>query len=263
MSKGVLFDATKCIGCRACQVACKSWNENRSEDTANRGTAENPPHLSADTWTKMRFTEIEGKDGFQWVFTKLQCMHCEHPACATACIVGAFEKTKEGAVVYDAKKCIGCRYCMVACPFGVPAFEWDRPIPYIRKCTFCFDRLKGGMAPSCATACPSGALSFGDRAELLAEAKRRIETAPARYVPHVYGEKEAGGTCWLYISSVPFESVGFPKLGPERMSVFSDPLMHAVPPVAVVVAGLMTGIYWFSKRREKIAAHEDISEEKE
>jgi len=218
MSKGVLYDATKCIGCRACQVACKQWNECRAcqvackqwnelpaEKTTNSGTYENPPRMSAYTFTKINFTEVEYNGEFKWVFNKQQCMHCQEPGCAEACIVGALVKTEEGPVTYDDGKCIGCRYCMVACPFGIPTFEWDKPLPWIRKCTFCADRQAAGLKPACVTTCPTGALKFGERDELIVEAQRRIAEHPDRYVNHIYGAQEVGGTSWLYLSPVPFE----------------------------------------------------------
>jgi formate dehydrogenase iron-sulfur subunit len=167
--------------------------------------------------------------------------------------VGALHKTPEGPVVYDNKKCIGCRYCMLACPFGVPAFEWDKPIPYIRKCTFCADRLEAGMEPACAKACPTDALLVGEREELLQVAHRRIKTNPDKYVDHIYGEKEVGGTSVLYLSSLPFEKLGFPTLGSEPIPRYADVAMTAVPPTIVVVAAAMGGVYWITKRRDKMS----------
>jgi len=263
MSKGVLYDATKCIGCRACQVACKQWNELSGEATTNGGTYENPPQLSAHTFTKIHFTEIEDDGKFQWVFAKRQCMHCEYPACAEACIVGALQKTPEGPVVYDDRKCIGCRYCMVACPFGVPAFEWDKPLPWIRKCTFCADRQAAGLKPACVATCPTGALEFGEREELIVEAHRRIVAEPQKYVDYVYGENEIGGTSWLYLSPVPFEKLGFPILGSEPVVVNAERAMGAVPPALIAVAASMAGIYLLVRRREKMSQEREKTGQKE
>lgn len=263
MSKGVLYDATKCIGCRGCQVACKQWNQLPRTPTTNTGTYENPPQLNANNLTKMRFTETEDGGKMNFVFTKLQCMHCEHPACATACPVSALQKRPEGAVTYDDKRCFGCRYCMVACPFGIPTFQWDTPIPWIRKCTFCFDRQSGGLKPACITTCPTGALKFGDREELLAEAHNRIQAAPAKYVDHVYGEHEVGGTSWLYLSSIPFDQIGFPTLQTEPVVVNADRAMKMVPPVLVGMAALMAGVYWVSKRRDDNKSKKEKTKEKQ
>ncbi|MBM2824345.1 MAG: 4Fe-4S dicluster protein [Dehalococcoidales bacterium] len=261
MSKAVLCDANKCIGCRACQIACKQWNELPGDETTNRGTYENPPQLSAHTFTKIRFNELENDGKFYWVFTKLQCMHCEHPACVEACIVGALQKTEYGPVIYDDKKCIGCRYCMVACPFGIPCFEWDTPIPWIRKCIFCADRLSEGWEPACVKTCPTDALKLGEREELIVVARERIAAAPGKYVNHIYGEKEVGGTSWLYLSPVPFDKLGFPTLGSEPVTVNAARAMGAVPPVLLGVAAAMAGIYWLTKRRQKLSQAKDSDKE--
>lgn len=250
MGQGVLYDANKCIGCRACQVACKQWNQRKADKTTNTGDIENPSQLTSKTVTKVRFTETDYEGKFHFVFTKLQCMHCEHPACAQACPVAALQKRPEGAVTYDDNRCFGCRYCMVACPFGIPTFDWDTTLPWIRKCTFCFDRQTGGLQPACVTTCPSDALLYGDREKLLAEAKTRIKAAPDRYVNHIYGEKEVGGTSWLMLSPVPFEKLGLPKLQEEPVIVDAERAMGLVPPVLIGVAAVMTGIYWVSKRRD-------------
>ena len=262
MSIAVLYDATKCIGCRACQVACKQWNEMPGEITVNQGTYENPPQLSASTLTKIRFREIENSGKFHFVFNKIQCMHCEHPACAAACPVGALKKTPDGPVVYDDKICFGCRYCMVACPFGIPTFQWDKPLPWIRKCTFCMDRQSNGLRPACVSACSTGALKLGEREELIVEARERIAASPGKYVDHIYGEKEAGGTSWLYLSPVPFDKLGLPTLGSEPVTVDAERAMGAVPPVLLGVATIMSGIYWLVKRRERIR-HESADDKEE
>lgn len=263
MSKAVLVDTTKCIGCRACQVACKQWNELPGKPTTNTGTLENPPQLNAYSFTKIRFDEVVQNGKLQFVFNKLQCMHCEHPGCAQACIVGALKKQPDGPVTYDEGKCIGCRYCQVACPFGIPAFEWDKPMPWIRKCTFCASRQNAGIKPACVTTCPTGALEAGDREDLLVEAKQRIASAPGKYVNHIYGENEAGGTSWLYIASVPFEKLGFPTLGSAPVTVNVERGMAAVPPVLLAVAATMTGIYWVIKRKQQNGNEQNSEKGKE
>jgi formate dehydrogenase iron-sulfur subunit len=237
-------------------VACKQWNELPAVKTANSGTLENPPRMNAYTFTKINFTELDYDGRFQWVFNKLQCMHCEHPACAEACIVRALEKSPDGPVTYDDRKCIGCRYCQVACPFGIPSFEWDKPMPWIRKCTFCADRQGAGLRPACVTACATGALKSGDRAELIAEARQRMAATPGKYVDHIYGEHEVGGTSWLYLSPVPFEKLGFAKVGSEAVTVNAARAMGLVPPVLLGVAATMTGVYLLTKRRQKLRQQE-------
>ncbi|MCK4724117.1 MAG: 4Fe-4S dicluster domain-containing protein, partial [Dehalococcoidia bacterium] len=185
------------------------------------------------------------------------------PACVAACPVGALQKTPDGPVVYDDNKCFGCRYCMVVCPFGIPSFEWDKPLPWIRKCTFCADRQGGGMEPACVTTCPSGALEFGERDDLIAEARERIAATPGRYVDHIYGENEVGGTSWLYLSPVPFEKLGLPTLGSEPVTVDAERAMGAVPPVLFGVTATMAGVYWLIQRRQKVSQVEDNDKEKE
>jgi len=254
MSKGVLVDLVRCMGCRACQVACKAWNDNPSEITLCLGCYDNPPSLSADTWSIMRFDELEEGGRLHWVFTKQQCMHCEEPGCVSACPVSALQKLENGAVVYDGSKCIGCRYCMMACPFRVPKFQWDKPLPFIRKCTFCADRQDQGLEPACVKACPTDALILGEREDLVAEAHRRIRARRDRYVDYVYGEHEVGGTSWMYLSPVPFEKLGFPALGTQPVAVWSERAMFATPGVIVGAVTLLSGIYWITKRRMELGS---------
>jgi len=203
-------------------------------------------------------------DKLDWVFAKRQCMHCEEPACAAACIVGALRKTPEGPVVYDDYKCIGCRYCTLACPFGVPTFEWDTPVPYIRKCRMCVDRLTEGMEPGCAKACPSEAINYGERDELLQEARSRMQTHPDKYVDHIYGEHEVGGTSWLYISGVPFEQLGFSMdLGTRPYPELTRGFLSMVPAVLVIWPALLGGFYMFTQHREQTDKDEEVIPEKE
>jgi formate dehydrogenase iron-sulfur subunit len=215
------------------------------------GIYDNPSDLSDKTLTLIKAKEFDINGNKQLFFTKYQCMHCNIPACANACPVGALTKTAEGPVVYDDGKCIGCRYCMVACPFGVPAYEWEDPMPWVRKCTFCADRLSQGLIPACVNACPAGALKFGKRTELIVEARERIAAEPTKYINHIYGENERGGTSWLYLSPVPFEELGLPNLGSEPVTVNVERAMSAVLPVLFGVAATMTGIYLLIQRRQK------------
>jgi formate dehydrogenase iron-sulfur subunit len=196
--------------------------------------------------------EVEQDGETHRIFVKRQCMHCENPACVSACPVGALQKLENGAVVYDCTRCIGCRYCMVACPFSIPKFEWDERLPRIRKCTFCADRQADGLAPACATACPAGALTFGKREALIAEAQGRIETEPDRYFHHIYGQDELGGTSWLYLSPVPFELIDFPALESEPVTTLSEAVAtYGTAGVATSVSLLLGGLYyWFNGRRQ-------------
>ncbi|MCK4871091.1 MAG: 4Fe-4S dicluster domain-containing protein [Phycisphaerales bacterium] len=287
MSKACLVDLTKCIGCRACQVACKQWHNLPPEPTRFQGTGgcyENPPALSAKTYTRITFHELVDQNGDleTCVFVKRQCMHCDDPACVAACPVTALRKSDDGPVTYDSYKCIGCRYCVLACPFGVPTADWDTPFPQIHKCDFCFDRIEEGEAPdkvngialddagsqarfaetqatpACMKVCPTGALKFGDRDELLKEAQERIAAEPTEYVKHVYGEKEVGGTNWLYISPVSFDKLNFRTDLPTRSipdhSVWA---LKAVPAAVVGLGAVLGGIYWVTKRRDEVEAEHE------
>lgn len=254
MSYGVLYDTTKCIGCRACQVACKQWNQLPCEKTTNTGDLENPPKLSSKTFTKVRFTETEYEGKFHMVFTKIQCMHCKHPACAQACPVSALQKRPEGAVTYDDKRCFGCRYCMVACPFQVPAYEYRNSLtPKVRKCVFCFEKrlVQGGM-PACIEACPMQVMTFGRRDEMVRLAKQKLRADPDRYFPHIYGEHEVGGTAWMYLSSTSFQKIDLPALGYHPVPGYTEPVQHMLfkwflPPLGLY--GLLGGIMWFVESR--------------
>lgn len=239
MVPAILNDLTQCIGCEACALACKEVNGLPDRD--RRDT------LSADTWTA-----VEHRNGLH---IRRMCMHCLEPACASVCPVAALHKTPEGPVVYDADRCIGCRYCMVGCPFGVPKYEWGKPVPKVRKCVMCFEaRLKDGRQPACTEACPTGATIFGDRDELVREARRRIEAEPDRYVPRIYGLEEAGGTSVLYLSPVPFEELGFAtSLRNEPYPGLTWDILSKLPNVVSVGGVLLAGIWWITGRRETLA----------
>jgi formate dehydrogenase iron-sulfur subunit len=258
MSHSILFDAHLCTGCRGCQVACKQWNDLEATQTTNTGSYQNPPRLSDKTWLMMKYSEVEQDGKAQFVFGRRACMHCEHPACATACPLKALHKTEEGPVLYRADRCFGCRYCMLACPFEIPTFEWDQGMfagPWIRKCTMCADRLSVGREPACVQTCPTGALKHGQRDELLAYAHDRIQKYPDRYIQHVYGETEVGGTSVLYISHVPFEQLGLPaKLQEEPISHYAENAMFSTPIAAVGLTVALTGFYWIVRRRQIMAA---------
>jgi formate dehydrogenase iron-sulfur subunit len=268
----VLFDGTRCIGCRACSVACKSWNR-RPDDPIDKvsveGGIEGKATLSDKTFTFMRYREIGEGDDLKWAFVKIQCMHCLSPACEAACICGAIRRESgTGAVVYHREKCIGCRYCMVACPFGIPTYEWDKWSPWIKKCTFCADRQEGNDAegscePACESACPTRALQFFEkRDDAIAEARRRMEVSPDRYYKdedgnhHIYGEHEAGGTGWMYIfpSSVSPGDMDMPDVTDEPVPRNARKAMGTLPYYAIGVIGLMAAIYWVTKRRQKATA---------
>jgi formate dehydrogenase iron-sulfur subunit len=241
---GVLVDLTRCTGCEACVLACKKSNNLPDPDTS-------AVKLESNAYSCLETRPVTTEGGeTKTTYVKRQCMHCLHPACASACTVGALTKSASGPVVYDSSKCIGCRYCQYACPFGVPTFEWANPLGLIHKCQFCKTRLSAGEKPACGEACPNGAIRFGRRNDLLAQAHAQIESNPGRYIRRVYGEFEAGGTSMLYLSAVPFSELGFPKLGKEPIPAQAESVMRQTPVIALTVASLASGLAWFLKMRE-------------
>ena len=243
-SMGILVDLTICNGCRRCEAACQraaGFEAPSEEALRDRSVFEKQRNLGPEQWTVVnRFPTGGGQAGAGATYVKANCFHCVDPACVSACIVGAMKKQPNGAVTYDAGRCMGCRYCMVACPFEIPTYEYENVLtPEVRKCTFCSNEghpNKGGV-PACVQACPKECLTYGKRSELLERAHAKIKEHPDVYVDHVYGEHEAGGTSWLYLSSVPFEEIGFLNIDPEAPPRLSEVIQHGVfkhfmPPVA-------------------------------
>ncbi|MDF9407333.1 MAG: Formate dehydrogenase, nitrate-inducible, iron-sulfur subunit [Pelotomaculum sp. PtaB.Bin013] len=271
MSKGVLVDVSRCIGCRSCMVACKTWNDLPATKTEFTNNWDAPGKTDAYNWTVVNYHLIEQGDQVKWRFVKRQCMHCDEPACESACFTHSFVKTKEGAVIYKPTElnqdyCVGCRYCMVACPFGVPSFQWDKSLPYVQKCRFCYDRMKEeGLKPACVTACPTGTLKYGEREELLKEAWQRINSNP-NYIKRVYGEKEYGGTSWLYISDVPFDEIGLKTtaygkpVSEKSIPSYTWNVLKWTPYIFVGWGAILTALNFYTKRRDEVHHHEDMYE---
>ena len=253
----VLVDTTRCVGCRTCEAACAEANALGEPDRLGED-AVFEARRETDQRTFTVVNRYPGPAADTPRFIKTQCMHCVDAACASACPARALEKTAAGPVIYNPNRCLGCRYCMLACPFGVPKFEYDDPTPYVRKCTFCAARQAKGLPPACAEACPTGALTFGTRGNLLEEAKLRIYQNPDAYVHHVYGEHEAGGTSWLYISDVPLETLGLPAgLDSTPYPELASTALAAVPMILTLWPPLLMGLYAMSKRRNgEEAGHE-------
>ncbi len=288
--KAILFDNTRCIGCLSCEDACDDHNaplKRKWSEKKHRNFRKPPPGLSGEKWLHMSFHELplkksEQRKPFDWddapelveerqyTYARHACMHCVEPACVSACIVGALKKQPGGAVTYDPDKCMGCRYCMIACPFHIPKWEWHLALPYIRKCTMCDDLQKAGKIPACVDNCPGNedgpALMFGARFDLVYEAEKRIHENKDRYYPQVFGRDEVGGTCVLYIwdKNLTPEALGFPgNLKKRTIPNYSASSMSTVPYWVGGFAALLSGLNWIIKRRDKLSSGTDPDEGKE
>ncbi len=263
-SFGCLVDTTLCVGCRKCEQACNQRHDlpAPTESFEELAVLEKERRMDETSYTVVNKYYPKNIGTLTWrerpTFVKFQCMHCNDPSCVSACIVGALTKQENGAVIYDAMKCIGCRYCMVACPFQVPAYEYDHALtPEVRKCTFCFDYVKDGGLPACAQVCPREVITFGKKKDLLELAKWKMKNDPGKYVDHIYGEKEVGGTSWLYLASEPFETIGFPKLSHEAPPRLTEMIQHslfqyfAAPIGLFAVLGSVMGLTGFMKNGKK------------
>jgi len=247
--RAILFDSTLCIGCKQCEQACAERNHNPYDDS-----------IAAENFQSAhKFTVVLQKQDSD-IFMRRLCMNCLDPTCVSVCPVGALHKNAIGPVSYFEDRCIGCRYCVQACPFGVPKYEWSSTNPRVRKCTMCDDRVLAGRPTACAEACPTGATKFGDRDELLAEAHQRIRENPGKYLDHVYGETEVGGTSILILSSVPFEEFGY------RTDLLNSPLpqltyqvLSKIPDFVSLGAVMLGGVWWITHRRDEVAAAEIVA----
>jgi formate dehydrogenase beta subunit len=253
---GMLYDATKCIGCKACVVKCKEVNKLTADvDGYGDGLYDAPEGLNEYTKNIIQLA----KHGEETSYVKKQCMHCVDPACVNACMMGSLHKDELGIVSWDANKCIGCRYCQVACPFNVPKFQWSKVSPRLIKCDLCKDRLAEGKQPGCVEACPRQAVIYGKRDELLQEAHNRIKAKPDLYVNRVYGETELGGTQVLYLSHIPFESLGFRFGHEEPVPQLQQTVQHGiykgfVAPLALY--GLLGAVMFRNRKKED--ANDDV-----
>ena len=264
MQVATLVDTTMCIGCRGCQLACKQWWGLPELETSFSPTMTNPPKTTAYAYVHVDFSEVVDEEGeLSWDFVHKRCFHCLEPTCVSVCPVGAMKKIPDGPVVWDEARCIGCRYCVMACPFGMPKYQWNEAWPEVGKCWFCWDRLAEGLQPACAKACPPKAIEFGEREALLDEAHRRIENNPTKYVNYVYGEHEVGGTSLFYLAAVPFEDLGFDTTVPkEPLPEYSWEFLIKIPIEAVAIIVILASVWygqgWFVRSREKIAANERV-----
>jgi len=256
---GILIDTTKCIGCRACEEACNGQNHLPAPKISfsSESVFEKRRDTAPDAYTVVnRFPNEKAPD--QPIFVRRQCMHCTQPSCASACLCKAMEKTPEGPTVYHEDRCMGCRYCMISCPFDIPKFEYDKPSPFVRKCIGCPDRVAKGEPTACAEACPEGATLFGKRRDLIEEAKKRIYQNPDRYYPHIYGEHEVGGTGYMYLSAVPFEKIGFREdLGTKAYPQLTSGFLSSVPLVDILWPAVLFGFNYLVTGKE----HEETKED--
>jgi formate dehydrogenase iron-sulfur subunit len=252
VQKAILTDTTLCTGCEKCVDACKQ-EKKLGKDIPRRWKRR------IDDLSSTRYTTMVRRPGNR--FARQQCRHCLEPACVSVCLVGALQKTAEGPVIYDTDRCIGCRYCMMACPYGIPRYDWQATVPYVLKCDMCFDRVTNGGEPACVKACPEKATIFGRRDQLLEEAHRRIAASPGRYQGRVFGETEVGGTSVLYVSDIPLDFLAWKAdLGDEPLPNLTLAALTKVPPLLVGVGGLMLGIFWITGRRMKLAAEREAAE---
>jgi formate dehydrogenase iron-sulfur subunit len=244
MSKALLYDATLCIGCKACEQACAEQNK----------LPYDPATAAEQIQSDHKFTVVLDKGD---KFMRRLCMNCLDPACASVCPVGALRRTAAGPVIYEESRCMGCRYCMVACPFSVPKYEWNKLLPRVQKCTMCPERVNAGLPTACTEACPTGATKFGERDALIAEAQQRLRDNPGKYVNHVYGLTEVGGTSVLMLSSVPFEEFGYrADLSRDPLPLLTYQVLSRIPDFVPLGGILLGGVWWITHRREEVAAAE-------
>ena len=250
MTKGILYDSVLCLGCGACYQACKERN----------GLARTSDNFLKDTLSDRTYTVVNKRSGR---FIRKMCMHCNSPACVSVCPVGALEKTALGPVIYHEGRCIGCRYCMQACPFGIPKYEWSKALPRVRKCEMCWDSILAGQETACSQVCPTGATTFGDRDGLIREARRRIRSNPGRYVDRIYGLEEIGGTSVMILSAVPMEALGYPdKLSKDPLPSLTWNALKHIPGLVGLGAVLLGGIWWIANRRIEVENAEQAEADK-
>jgi formate dehydrogenase iron-sulfur subunit len=240
--RAILVDVNQCIGCQMCVEGCQEANGH-------------PVHVS-EGFSEQSFTFLmdRGDD----VYVRRLCMHCEDPSCVSVCPVAALIKEPQGQVTYDAGKCMGCRYCMLACPFGVPSYEWYSAMPRVRKCEMCVHR--GDEGPACAEVCPTEATLWGDRDQLIAEAESRLANSPEEYYPYIYGLKEAGGTDVFFIGPRNPGELGLPQVGHTPMPELTWRALRFVPDVAIFGGVLLGGMFWLTKRKADVADAEHRQE---
>jgi formate dehydrogenase iron-sulfur subunit len=262
MAKGMIIDTTRCTGCRGCQSACKQWNLLPGIVTSFSETQTNPPALNAATYNRVEFYELTDDQGdLSWHFAQKRCLHCLHPQCIETCTIDAITKRGDGPVVVDRGICRAIQEC--ECPFKTLTFSPDNGKAY--KCTFCWDRQEQGLEPACAKTCPLNAIEFGERDELIIQARARIQSNPVRYFNHIYGEFEVGGTSIMYLTAVAPEELGFPTLSStplvdipsddepsdDEPTVIGTKIPWGIPAGIAGFIAAIGGLLYFRARRSK------------
>ncbi|MBN1655627.1 MAG: 4Fe-4S dicluster domain-containing protein [Deltaproteobacteria bacterium] len=256
---GLLHDTTLCVGCRSCEFACNKVNDlPPPEAPVNDRLVFNAQRRNDETLYTVVNRYVEARDKQPAIYRKHQCMHCNEPCCASVCFVSAFEKTPEGPVLYNPDVCVGCRYCVFACPYNALAYEYNDPLtPRVVRCTMCYPRIKQGLNPACADACPTGAIIYGRREDLIWVARERIRKNPQRYIDQIFGENEYGGTSWLCLAGVEFSRLGLPEgLPTEPLPNLTTGFLSLAPLAAAIFPALLGGFYAFTKRREALTEEE-------
>ncbi len=268
---GILYDATVCIGCKACMTACKEYNHLPPDHYHPNNIWDDPVDLSAKTVNIVKLYtngtgEVKDREINGYAFVRRFCMHCVDPSCVSACPVSALTKDPTtGVVRYNKDNCIGCRYCQVACPYNIPKFQWDLAFPQIVKCQMCSHRFEKGGYSACCEFCPTGASIFGNVQDLMKEAKRRLslttgqtDAYPLRrvdsadraqrqvtpYLNHIYGLNEGGGTQVLMLTNVPFNKLGLPQLPPQSQASRSETLYHTLYKGMILPYVILGGLFF-------------------
>jgi Fe-S-cluster-containing dehydrogenase component len=263
----MLYDATRCVGCKACMTTCKRVNLDSGSLAYEKaefdqdGLWDAPADLSGDTRTLIKLYK---ESPTSWSYVKHSCMHCQKPSCVSVCPVSAMTRDPQSGIVsYDKQICIGCRYCQIGCAFNIPRFQWDKALPQIVKCDMCKStELPRTGTTGCARACPVDAIHFGRRGDLLVEAERRLNEKPEQYIQHIYGAEELGGLNHLCLAGVTFEKLGLPILGDQPPAEFSEKIQHTIYKGFIAPIALYGTLCYVAMKNIKQGADKPAADEK-